>query len=425
MKTLVSLSYFHRKIGPLVFYSFPEKVLDGQLSVRIANIMDQAFEEGFFTHSFENFNSMNYYFEIFSEWARGNKEMLMLSVLFDQVTDSDIEQNVLNWCIEFAEKLQSNEEIYKAFYINEKNSFELDEQNKIESNEDLIRIWLRELYWASLEEIREKTEEERIASLLRDQEIFYTLEKLSNGPITYEDLQRWFAEKFKLSLFEQIIKTLLDEQFIFINEIGHERYVLLVKEVEAIRMPPKSVIEYFDEIPELIDVVIQKVTQFFDLYAANEEDSFKLFQLISDPKIYNVLSKLRGGRPMLKDSLPKVVSERTLTSLLDVLNTLKNHEVIDDFKFEGETYVILKTNVQITTSFPKYLRKLLPKESKAVVAHEYEPKLSIEEQSREKVAEIFQDVRKKERSPTEKKNIEIQSFLEDLSSKPTKKKEKE
>lgn len=386
--------------------------------------MDQAFEEGFFTHSFENFNSMNYYFEIFSDWARGNKEMLMLSVLFDQITDSDIEQNVLNWCIEFAEKLQSNEEIFKAFYINEKSSFEADEQEKIGSNEELIQIWLRELYWASLEEVRERTEEEKIASLLKGKEIFYTLEKLSNGPITIEDFQIWFADNFKESLFEKIIKTLLDEQFVFINEIGHERYVLLLKEVEAIRMPPKSVIEYFDEIPELIDVVIQKVTQFFDGYEPDMEDSFKLFQLISDTKIYNVLSKLRGGRPMVKDSLSKVVSERTLTSLLEILNTLKNHEIIDDFKFEGETYVILKTNIQITTTFPKYLRKLLPKESKAVVATEYEPKLSIEEQSREKVAGIFQDVREKERPP-EKKNLEIKSFLEDLSSKPPRKKEKE
>ena len=67
LNTIVALSYFHRKIGPLVFYSYPESILNDDLSVRIANIMDQTFNEGFFTHSFENLNSMNYYFEIHSD----------------------------------------------------------------------------------------------------------------------------------------------------------------------------------------------------------------------------------------------------------------------------------------------------------------------------------------------------------------------
>ncbi|HEY0089632.1 MAG TPA: hypothetical protein VGB37_12360, partial [Candidatus Lokiarchaeia archaeon] len=104
MKTIVTLSYFHRKIGPLVFYSFPEELLDGDLSVRIANIMDQTFNEGFFTHSFESVNSSNYYFEIHSDWARGNKDMLMISIIFEQQTTPEMEKNVSALSKEFSEK---------------------------------------------------------------------------------------------------------------------------------------------------------------------------------------------------------------------------------------------------------------------------------------------------------------------------------
>ncbi|GAH68548.1 unnamed protein product, partial [marine sediment metagenome] len=43
---------------------YPDSMLDEQLSIRIANIMDQTVSEGFFTHSFEKNNSNNYYFEI-------------------------------------------------------------------------------------------------------------------------------------------------------------------------------------------------------------------------------------------------------------------------------------------------------------------------------------------------------------------------
>ncbi|MFX1447294.1 MAG: hypothetical protein ACFFCG_04085, partial [Promethearchaeota archaeon] len=112
MKPIVALSYFHRKIGPLVFYSYPENMLDEQLSARIANIMDQTVSEGFFTHSFEKNSSNNYYFEIHSDWARGNKEMLMVSIIFDQQINPEIEQSVNLLCTEFLEKLLSNEEIY-------------------------------------------------------------------------------------------------------------------------------------------------------------------------------------------------------------------------------------------------------------------------------------------------------------------------
>ena len=87
-------------------------------------LLDQTVSEGFFTHSFENNSSNNYYFEIHSDWARGNKEMLMVSIIFDQQINSEIEQNVNVLCTEFLEKLLSNEEIYTAFYINDINNFE-------------------------------------------------------------------------------------------------------------------------------------------------------------------------------------------------------------------------------------------------------------------------------------------------------------
>ncbi|MFX1281698.1 MAG: hypothetical protein ACFFA3_20270, partial [Promethearchaeota archaeon] len=104
MKTIVALSYFHRKIGPLVFFSHPKNSLDKELSAKIANIMDQQYNEGFFTHSFENLKSLNYYFEIHSDWARGNKEMLMVSIVLDQQIPEEIEKILSNLCAEESER---------------------------------------------------------------------------------------------------------------------------------------------------------------------------------------------------------------------------------------------------------------------------------------------------------------------------------
>lgn len=415
MKTIVALNYFHRKIGPLVFYSYPEGMLDEDLSVRIANIMDQTFSEGFFTHSFETLISMNYYFEIHSEWARGNKEMLMVSIIFDQVTTTEIEQNVNEMCVDFSEKLQSNEEIFTAFYINDLNNFDEEEKKTIIKHDSLIKSWVNNLYWATIEGTREKSEEEKIAILLNKKHYFNTLEYLSKGPKTLEGLKDWFVESFPEKDFSHMIDTLVEKQFIFINQIGRiEKYVLLVKEVNAERIPPDSVIEYIDETPELIDLLLPQVQEYFSRYETQDEeellnDSFTLFQIMSDPKKYNVLSELRNGL-IIKDDLPKLVSKKALDSLIENIEFLKKYDVIAELKFNNESYIVLKTNLQITTAFPEYLRKLLPKESKPVVANVYSPKMA----QREEMAEIFKDVRDKGGQKT--KETKISTFLEDLSS---------
>ncbi len=368
LKTTVTLSYFHRKIGPLIFYSYPKDTLEKELEVKIANIMDQQFNEGFFTHSFENLKSLNYYFEIHSDWARGNKEMLMFSIILDQQIAPSIEEIIANLCTEFSESLQSNEEIFTGFYIDVKDYHEEDVE-KITKNNSLIKAWVKNFYWRIMEETREKTEEQKIAILINNQHIFKTLEKLSKGPVELEELRESFIENFPDKEFEEIINTLVEKQIIIINQIGLvEKYVLLLKEVNAERIPPDSVIEYIDDKPELIDLLLPKVQEYFSEYEKKREeelkkDSYILFQIMADSKKYNVLSELRNSL-ISRDKLPKLLSKKTLDSLMENIEYLKKYDVIEELNYNNELYVVLKTNLRITTAFPEWMRKLLPKESK-------------------------------------------------------------
>lgn len=368
LKTTVTLSYFHRKIGPLIFYSYPKDTLEKELEVKIANIMDQQFNEGFFTHSFENLKSLNYYFEIHSDWARGNKEMLMFSIILDQQIAPSIEEIIANLCTEFSESLQSNEEIFTGFYIDVKDYHEEDVE-KITKNNSLIKAWVKNFYWRIMEETREKTEEQKIAILINNQHIFKTLEKLSKGPVELEELREWFIENFPDKEFEEIINTLVEKQIIIINQIGLvEKYVILLKEINAERIPPDSVIEYIDDKPELIDLLLPKVQEYFSEYEKKREeelkkDSYILFQIMADSKKYNVLSELRNSL-ISRDKLPKLLSKKSLDSLMENIEYLKKYDVIEELNYNNELYVVLKTNLRITTAFPEWMRKLLPKESK-------------------------------------------------------------
>ena len=115
LRLIVVLSYFHRKIGPMVFYSYPENLLSNKISSILPNIMDQAKRDEFFTYSFDSTKCMNYYFVIRSEWARGNKDALMISVVFEQQTLPDLEQYVSTVIKEFSETLKTTKNIYSAF----------------------------------------------------------------------------------------------------------------------------------------------------------------------------------------------------------------------------------------------------------------------------------------------------------------------
>ncbi|MFX1436372.1 MAG: hypothetical protein ACFFAA_04080 [Promethearchaeota archaeon] len=176
---IVILSYFHTKIGPLIFYSFPKKQLDKEISARIYDIMDQPKKEEFFTQSFENSKLLNYYFQIYSDWARGSSEMLMLSLMTSLKISSEIEETISSLCKKFSERMQSSEDIFTGFHIKELEHYDDNDKDRIRKNNFLIKSWVQELYWEILEVIRKKSEEEKITLLLDDRYIFESLEKMS------------------------------------------------------------------------------------------------------------------------------------------------------------------------------------------------------------------------------------------------------
>jgi len=146
-KTTVVLSYFARKKGPLVFYAYPEGILDEGLSIQIANIMDQVFKEGFFVHQSSTVpSSLNYYFEIPSEWARGNKEMLIISVILDKLTNKLLEESVQEICTDFALQLKNTEGLFKALYMKEIDKIPEKDRSDIKKINESLRVKIKALY---------------------------------------------------------------------------------------------------------------------------------------------------------------------------------------------------------------------------------------------------------------------------------------
>ncbi len=376
MRACTIISYFHRKIGPIVYYSYPEDFLQDEDKARLADVMDKTFEESFFTHKFGDLTSMNYYFEVNSEWARGNKEMLMISFILDVIPNPSVEALIVDLTKTFANKLKKTKNIYKAFYTFEDSGPTEEDGQEIKKFSTDLKFWIKELYWIGIEELRERTEEEKWASVMSKPEIFKVIIKLSKGPLTLEDLRKWFITVFPQLQVDPYITQLEKEKFVFTNAIGQETYVLLVKDVSIMRVPPVCIIDLEEDSPELADltqIYLNEVRDFFETYKSTPLDSFELFKLFANPKIYSIISQLREG-PIPRKKFLSVVSENTLTVLEKNLAQLIEKSIIQEFSYAGETLYLLKTDVILTASFPEYLKSLLRREIKGYVAQSYTPR---------------------------------------------------
>jgi len=214
---IVIISYFHKKIGPLIFYLFPQTQLEEEISNRISEIMDQPKKEEFMIQSFENFKLLNYYFQIYSDWARGGEEMLMLSVMINQQISPEIEETISKLCKKFSVKMHSNKDIFTAFHIKDLTKFEGNDRDIILRNELLIKDWIRDLYWEILEETRKKTEEEKMTMLLSDRYVFESLEKMSREvkKIDIEISKSEIAPKINPNIKNSIsiLNTIIDDLY--------------------------------------------------------------------------------------------------------------------------------------------------------------------------------------------------------------------
>ena len=164
-KTILStaLLYFHRKAGPIVYGSYPENVLNEEQSKKLCKELEIAIREGFFSRSYPDISHVSYYFEIPSDWARGKKEMLLLSFVFRKLPGKDITNALHLKSIKFVEKMQVHPEIFKGFYNpSEIGSYLKDEQEKALKMNELTKQWIKSLYLASVDVFQSSSMENAI-----------------------------------------------------------------------------------------------------------------------------------------------------------------------------------------------------------------------------------------------------------------------
>jgi predicted hydrocarbon binding protein len=124
----VALGYFDPIVGPLVFYSYPDKIEAGAAE-NIARLMDMGTINQFYRfEETENHRVfINYLFHLPSGWGRGKVELVMISAILD----SNLDLLSLEYLFKrIAERMQSESGLYKAFYVGKKQDREITEKNQ-------------------------------------------------------------------------------------------------------------------------------------------------------------------------------------------------------------------------------------------------------------------------------------------------------
>lgn len=108
------LSYFDGNQGPIIFLASPPDV-SPSIQDLVTRLLDVNVIEGFFEHKLENKRVIlgNYIFHIPSEWARGNTELLMISVALPRQQIVSLFKPQLQKFVDFFSAIPN---IYKAFY---------------------------------------------------------------------------------------------------------------------------------------------------------------------------------------------------------------------------------------------------------------------------------------------------------------------
>ncbi|NVM17212.1 MAG: hypothetical protein HWN80_05805 [Candidatus Lokiarchaeota archaeon] len=277
MEFFTTLSYFNTKNGPLVFYSYPNKDLEKYVKERIARIMDQVLTEEFVTFSFDKYYSLNYYFEIDSDWARADKEALLLSAIFDEGVSMEMEKAILTICIELSDWLKSKKNIFTGFYeTNSTHYQDIKSQNIIDKNLLIIKSWVEEFYNAILEAVQERVEEEDITAFIEKENILTILNYLSRGPITIENLKEWYINKYPDDNFYKLIRNLITAQMVSIPNVSKSKNppfnVYIAEDIKTIiglislknRLLKNFIENHQKESPEAIEKRAQKLQEIIE-----------------------------------------------------------------------------------------------------------------------------------------------------------------
>jgi len=191
----LNLSFFNTIRGPQILCYFPDS-LEEEKAQQIAYLLNisELIKQRFFVYETSpSFKTINYYTELQSQWARGKKEMILISVIVDEpIEQIHVFEELL---VKMAASIEGIEDAYKGFYMYDASNEAYDEIErineiicrKVESFLEETKETLKKAQEISLDRVMETFETKKLGSYIVDANFFdflYQIEK-NESPFIY------------------------------------------------------------------------------------------------------------------------------------------------------------------------------------------------------------------------------------------------
>ncbi|TFF88451.1 MAG: hypothetical protein EU549_02980 [Promethearchaeota archaeon] len=320
----LNLSYFNTIKGPQVFCTVPEG-LEKSKAQDIANLLNisELIKQKFFVYDISDFKTVNHYFEVSSEWARGKKEMLILSIIaIDESVELD--QDIEKTLEKIVDKIKSINNAYMGFYAYDWGKAEdyddVDENNEkikdiIADSYKLIENVIIESREKKAGEVIKSIEPKDLGTYIMDSNFFENLYRIERNKSVFQYLKRVIKDGIKIYISEG---TVLD------IKLPDEILNTFLPSITIYHVPSSSIKEF----------------------KRNKIES----RLVSKPSLIsllvlsNILYKNKKNRPItivsndyklnrfVKSRLKGIKVLPTSSFLLEIINALKNRELRDFFQ---------------------------------------------------------------------------------------------
>ncbi|MFO8017331.1 MAG: hypothetical protein R6U96_01745 [Promethearchaeia archaeon] len=277
---MLLLTIFHRTIGPQVYMTKPESLvddLDKKYITQIKSLLDASKENTFFTHYFgRELNTANYTFSIESNWARGRSELAMITaILSEEEPDYSAYKKTLS---NFVNRVKKIPQIYKAFYFNRGHP---GQKKEVKEKHEILDEELEKIY--KILSIKQIETEGHLISL----------DKLKNQ-------KRIELSNNLISKLEEISEDVDDNCFLVFRSRGNAMKldILPVKSNEVIRLQvifsQQKTVNMLQEISKVFTEHEEKLTMVFTSGMCQEADRciYEVFIHISDEDLTKIIDDL-------------------------------------------------------------------------------------------------------------------------------------
>ncbi|NVM52163.1 MAG: tetratricopeptide repeat protein [Candidatus Helarchaeota archaeon] len=314
----LNLNFFNTIRGPQILCHFPDS-LGVEKAQQIANLLNisELIKQKFFVYETSpHFKTVNYYFEISSEWARGKKEMLLLSLI---LINEPIEQ--IHVFEELLKRISASvagvKDAYKGFYlydVGKEDYDEIEEINeiickKIESFLDDTKETLKIAQETLLDRVMETPEERKIGSYIVDSNFFDFLFQIERNERPFIYLNEII--KYGIPIF-------ITHQILFEIRTPEEVLSKLLKSIRIFQITPRVIMKLKTDISKGIWLKDSSLSLIALARSLMKDESYHPVTIVSDD--FELIQ-------FVQDYFKEIKILPSSSFVLELINNLKDKQI--------------------------------------------------------------------------------------------------